>query len=172
MTLPAPTERLHFRTWRPDDLELAVGLWGDPEVARFVYANGLVTRAMIEERLAREIATQDRSGIQYWPIFFRASGEHVGCCGLRPYRPEERIPELGVHIRPAFWRRGLAVEASRAVLDHAFNVLDAPAVFAGHNPANSASRELLARIGFVYTHDELYPPTGLMHPSYLYKRPG
>jgi hypothetical protein len=40
------------------------------------------------------------------------------------------------------------------------------ALFAGHNPANQASRELLARLGFRYTHDELYPPTGLMHPSY------
>jgi len=171
MTAPAPTERLYFRTWQPEDLELAVGLWGDPEVARYVYVNGHVTRAMIEERLAREIATQDRSGIQYWPIFLRAGGAHVGCCGLRPYRPEERIPELGVHIRPAFWRQGLAVEAARAVIEYAFTALDAPAIFAGHNPANAASRSMLLKYGFVYTHDELYPPTGLMHPSYLLRRP-
>ncbi len=25
-------------------------------------------------------------------------------------------------------------------------------------------------LGFRYTHDELYPPTGLLHPSYLLKR--
>jgi RimJ/RimL family protein N-acetyltransferase len=43
-------------------------------------------------------------------------------------------------------------------------------VFAGHNPANTASRGLLARLGFRYTHDELYAPTGLRHPSYLLER--
>jgi [ribosomal protein S5]-alanine N-acetyltransferase len=68
MTTPAPTERLHFRTWQPEDLELAVGLWGDPEVARFIYVNGLVTQAMIADRLAREMDSQAQYGIQYWPI--------------------------------------------------------------------------------------------------------
>ena len=29
---------------------------------------------------------------------------------------------------------------------------------------------MLHRLGFRYTHDELYPPTGLNHPSYLLKR--
>ena len=36
-----------------------------------------------------------------------------------------------------------------------------------HNPGNQASRHLLETLGFRYTHDELYEPTGLMHPSYL-----
>lgn len=160
------TRRLGFRTWRPDDLELAVGLWGDPAVARFIHAGGPPDRAEIERRLTREIATQADHGIQYWPIFLLADGAHVGCCGLRPYRLDEGILELGVHIRPPFWRRGLAVEAARAVVAHAFDRLGARALFAGHNPANVASRGMLRKLGFRYTHDELYAPTGLAHPSY------
>jgi [ribosomal protein S5]-alanine N-acetyltransferase len=31
-------------------------------------------------------------------------------------------------------------------------------------------RQLLAKLGFHYTHDEFYPPTGLQHPSYLLMR--
>jgi hypothetical protein len=30
------SERLRFRTWRPGDVELAMALWGDPEVTRFI----------------------------------------------------------------------------------------------------------------------------------------
>jgi len=163
------SDRLGFRTWRPDDLELAAALWGDPEVTRFIAA-GPLSRAAIEERLAREIATQAEHGLQYWPIFLREDGSHVGCCGLRPYRPEPPVLELGVHIRPGFWRRGFAREAARAVIARAFRERAVGALFAGHNPNNAASRELLAALGFTYTHDELYPPTGLMHPSYLLAR--
>jgi len=163
------SRRLGFRTWRPDDLELAVGLWDDPEVTRFI--GGPPGRAAVAERLERELATQAAHGIQYWPIFLLADGAHVGCCGLRPYRPDERVHELGVHIRPSFWRQGLALEAARAAIAHAFAQLGARALFAGHNPDNAASRALLARLGFRYTHVELYPPTGLMHPSYLLAAP-
>ena len=53
------------------------------------------------------------------------------------------------------------------MLRHAFTVLGADAVFAGHNPRNAASRRTLLKLGFRYTHDEFYPPTGLMHPSYV-----
>ena len=166
-TLPA-SDRLAFRRWRADDLDLAAALWSDPEVTRFI--GGAAPPDAVAARLAAEIASEAEVGFQYWPIFQRSDGAHVGCCGLRPYRPAERIHELGVHILPAFWRRGLALEAARAVIAHAFGPLRARALFAGHNPHNDASRSLLARLGFRYTHDELYPPTGLLHPSYLLER--
>jgi [ribosomal protein S5]-alanine N-acetyltransferase len=159
--------RLGFRLWRDEDLALATELWGDPEVTRWI--GGPLSPAVAADRLAAEIATQAAAGIQYWPIFQLADAAHVGCCGLRPYR--EGTPELGVHIRPAFWRRGFALEAARAVIAHAFGPLGARALFAGHNPHNAASRALLAKLGFRYTHDELYPPTGLLHPSYRLQRP-
>jgi RimJ/RimL family protein N-acetyltransferase len=75
-----------------------------------------------------------------------------------------------VHISSRHWRRGYAFEAASCVVDHAFKVVGAEALFAGHNPANVASRGLLCRLGFVYTHDEFYEPTGLRHPSYLLAR--
>jgi hypothetical protein len=35
---------------------------------------------------------------------------------------------------------------------------------------DTASRALLGKLGFRYTHDELYAPTGLLHPSYRLDR--
>jgi RimJ/RimL family protein N-acetyltransferase len=89
---------------------------------------------------------------------------------LRPYRTDEGIHEVGVHIRPMYWRRGLALEGAKAVIDYAFEVLHARGLFAGHNPSNDASKQMIAKLGFRYTHDELYPPTGLQHKSYLLMR--
>lgn len=54
----------------------------------------------------------------------------------------------------------------------AFEELGAEALFAGHSPDNNASRHLFLKLGFTYTHDERYPPSGRMHPSYLLKSGG
>jgi RimJ/RimL family protein N-acetyltransferase len=159
------SERLGFRPWSETDMELATALWGDPEVTKLI--GGPFSREQVQERLSHEIATMRSHSIQYWPIFLLATDEHVGCCGLRPYKSEEGICEIGVHLRKEYWGAGYAPEATLAVMEYAFSTLGVKGLFAGHNPANEASRRVLEKLGFRYTHDEYYPPTGLNHPSYI-----
>jgi RimJ/RimL family protein N-acetyltransferase len=161
------SRRLVFRIWAKSDLELALGLWGDPQVTRFFDAREKLTPEEVQERLTREIAGQKEDGVQYWPIFLRTSHEHVGCCGLRPYEPSDNIFEIGFHIRTAHWGNGYATEAALRVIDYAFQDIAVDGLFAGHNPDNTASGRLLRKLGFRYTHDEYYAPTGLQHPSYI-----
>jgi ribosomal-protein-alanine N-acetyltransferase len=161
------TSRLGFRTWSEGDFDLALGLWGDPRVTELIDARGRLSPDQVRERLRQEIATEREHGVQYWPIFALGSGEHVGCCGLRPYREREDMLELGFHIRSALWGQGYAAEAARAVIQYAFEVLQVAGLFAGHHPRNEASRHLLGVLGFRYTHDGPYAPTGLNHPSYF-----
>jgi RimJ/RimL family protein N-acetyltransferase len=157
---PDPTSRLEFRRWRSDDLPLALALWGDLRVTALI--GGPFTHEQVVQRLDEEIASERAHGIQYWPLF--ESDRFVGCCGLRPRAPG--VHELGFHLLPAAWGRGLATEAALATIDHAFRVLGVGALFAGHHPDNDASRRLLEKLGFRWTNDELYGPTGRMHPCY------
>jgi ribosomal-protein-alanine N-acetyltransferase len=159
------SSRLGFRQWSIADLPLAVALWGDPEVTRFI--GGPFSSEKILERLQTEIDLFSKHNVQYWPIFLLETREHAGCAGLRPYRVEDRIFELGVHLRPPCWGRGLAEEAARTVITFALEKAGAKALFAGHHPANSTSQHLILKLGFRRTHEEFYPPTGLHHPSYL-----
>jgi ribosomal-protein-alanine N-acetyltransferase len=161
--------RLCFRRWRDTDLQLAVNLWGDPAVTRYIAAQPYTVRD-VQVRLRTEIEAERTHGMQYWPIFLLASGEHVGCCGLRPHASGPQTPELGVHVVSHHWRQGYASEAAARVIEYAFNLDGVQAIFAGHNPENDASRRLLLRLGFAYTGDEFYAPTGLQHPSYLLLR--
>ncbi|OGU54418.1 MAG: GNAT family N-acetyltransferase [Ignavibacteria bacterium RBG_13_36_8] len=161
------SERLGWRLWSKDDFQLAKDLWGNYEVSKFIDTRGELSDDQILEKLKKEIETGNTHGLQYWPIFLLSNNEFVGCCGLRPYDADKRINEIGVHILPSYWRKGFAAEALHKVMDYAFNELKVTALFAGHNPKNDSSRSLLAKIGFRYTHDEFYPPTGLNHPSYL-----
>jgi len=159
------TPRLGFRCWQVDDLSLAHALWGDSQVTRFL--GGPFASDWIGSRLQSEIAMQREHEMQYWPIFLREGGGHVGCCGLRPYDPGLGIPELGFHLRPEYWGLGLAAEAAGAVIEYAFHSLGAQTVFAGHFPQNERSRRVLLKLGFEYQGMKVYPPTGILEPTYL-----
>jgi RimJ/RimL family protein N-acetyltransferase len=161
------SDRLCFRVWHKNDLDLAVGLWGDHNVTRLFDSRGPLSDEQVKNRLYKEIETHASYGYQYWPIFLIETGEHIGCAGLRPYDLEKNTLEIGFHIRSSHWRNGYGSEAAKAVMKYAFNSLNASALFAGHHPQNIASRKLLFSLGFSYTHDEYYEPTGLDHPSYL-----
>ena len=160
------SEYLGFRIWTEDDLSPALQLWGDEKVTQFIDARGKLTGEQVQDRLNKEIQTFKEFGVQYWPVFLLADDRFIGACGLRPYKSEDKIFELGVHVCCASWGKGYAEEACRTVMQHAFKTLGAAELFAGHHPENSASRSLLQKIGFRYTYDEYYEPTGLLHPSY------
>ncbi len=161
------TKRLGFRRWSEEDLDLAVGLWGDFEVTRLFDNRGQLTREQVQQRLFHEITTEQKHTIQYWPIFQLKNELHVGACGLRPYNDKNGILEIGFHICSNQWGNGFATEAARRIIRYAFEDLKVKGLFAGHNPKNGTSKHLLTKLGFRYTHNEYYEPTGLEHPSYL-----
>src|SRR2546425_3645278 len=87
------TPRLGFRQWSINDLPLALDLWGDPEVSRFL--GGPFSPEAIEEKLTKEIATLGSHQIQYWPIFLLANNHHVGGAGFGPDKPQKTVFQLG-----------------------------------------------------------------------------
>lgn len=178
-SIPHSTARLTFRRWSEADLPFAKALFGDPRVTALV--GGPFDDAAVAARLATELANQRDHGIAYWPILLYGSKE-IGCCGLKPRLPPPRsgpetgpappaaraprVYELGFYLLPPYWGQGFAVEAGASVIAHAFDLLGATALFAGHHPDNEGSQHTLEKLGFRYTHHELYPPTGLEHPGY------
>jgi len=163
------SQRLGFRWWSQADLPLARELWGDLEVTKFF--GGPFPEEEIQHRLQVELDRAAAHNFQYWPMHLVDGGEFVGCCGLRPYKLDERMPELGFHLRPKYWGRGLALEAAKAVIRYAFETVRAKALCAGHHPDNINSKKVLARLGFQYTHDEFFPALGINIPYYLLYTP-
>jgi ribosomal-protein-alanine N-acetyltransferase len=151
--------RLSFRPWTLEDFPLALSLWGDADVTHFF--GGPMTQDGVRTRLALEIEREARLGIQYWPIFLRGSGEFAGCAGLRPWRDDPAVREAGVHIMRSLWGQRLGEEALRAVIEHGVGTLGLRAMTAGHGAEHSNSQALLLRVGFRYTHDELWGPKRL-----------
>lgn len=160
------TTRIGFSMWNDADLELAVQLWGEENVTRFICSSGTFTQRDIRKRLEVEISNGERFSIQYWPIFELTSGELIGCYGLRPFKSETGMYEMGFHLRSKYWGKGYAFEAGKEVINYSFSVLKAIKLYAGHHPENINSEKLLKKLGFQYIGKNFYEPTGLFHPSY------
>jgi ribosomal-protein-alanine N-acetyltransferase len=159
------SSHIGFRAWSLDDMDLAVELWDDPEVTKFI--GGPFSKTQIHGKLVTEMKILRLHHIQYWPIFLLETGKFIGCCGLRPYQPTERIYEIGFHIKSSMWNKRYASEAAQAVIEYAFGPFKATALFAGHHPENDASKYLLEKLGFHYAYEEYYEPTRQYHPSYM-----
>jgi len=161
------SERIGFSVWNKENEQQANLLWGNKEVTKYISATGKMTEKEILERLDKEVDTYSKYMIQYFPVYVKENTEFIGCCGLRPYKKEKKIAEVGAHLLPEYWGEGYAKEACMRIIKYAFETLSFETIFAGHNPNNLESAKLLKKLGFVYSHDEYYAPTGLKHPSYL-----
>ncbi len=83
-----------------------------------------------------------------WLVVARESNQAIGWVSLRVGDGGRGTAEIGYSILATHRGTGYASEASRAVVDFAFERSDLRQVDACCVPANAASRRLLARIGF------------------------
>lgn len=156
MATPPPTRRLAFREMTPDDLDDLSLLLGDPEVL-WVYPHPYSrdeARSWIEwnARLYREM------GFGLWYLTLLETGEFVGECGLTPQSVEGVTEiEVGYHIRPAFWGRGLATEAAEACRVFARDVAGLDRLVAYIDPRNIASQRVAGKIGLTFEREAKVP---------------
>ena len=121
MPCPPPTARLDFREMTPADLDVMATLLGDP-VVMWVYPHPY-SREDVLDWIEKTVALYRTRGFGLWLLTLRETGEFVGECGLVPQVVEGRDEvEVGYHIRPEFWGRGLATEAVTACRDFARDV--------------------------------------------------
>jgi RimJ/RimL family protein N-acetyltransferase len=152
------TERLRVRRLTEADDAHLFALDHDPDVLRYIPLQPHPNReGYLRDILDRFMPYYDRHPqLGVWAVEEEAAGTFVGCFCLRRgideadaallrYRPGEM--EIGYRLRRAAWGKGYATEAARAVLWHAFAVLEAPCVVAVVASANTASVRVLEKAG-------------------------
>ena len=79
----------------------------------------------------------------------------IGCVGLL-FHPDtnhwwgEGAVELGYWIAEEYWGNGYAVEASKRLIEHAFDDLDIQEIYASYRIENNQSKRVLEKLGFEY----------------------
>ena len=140
------TKRLVLRPWLFDDVPDVLSYAVDEEWGRYLP----VPRPYGETDARRFVATQvllDRAQHASWSM--RHDGHGVGGINIR-FSGEFRIGEVGYSVARALWGRGLATEASEAVITHAFEAYpQLMRVRAMADARNVGSHRVLEKIGML-----------------------
>lgn len=119
----AETDRLVIRPWRPDEADRMFDLLSRSEV---VQGFGPAAKPMQRrdeavafiERYAAGLAADPRFG--YWAAAERSSGIPAGTVVLKRLPDGDGEVEIGWHLHPDSWGKGLASEAAGALLARGF----------------------------------------------------
>src|SRR5436309_12479199 len=109
------TQRLVLRPVAEADFEDLCGLYGDPDVMRYLAQGHPLTREQTREWLDRMLAHWQEKGFGMWAVFDRDGVEFVGRCGLATTH-NLGAPELAYKFHRHTWGHGLATEACRRVV--------------------------------------------------------
>ena len=140
------TERLVLRAPRLGDAKTVAALANDRQIAENT------ARIPHPYRLADAkdwIAGANKNPDEQHYVITLANGALIGACGLE--LRDGPVPAIGYWLGQAFWRKGFATEAVRALIDHAFGNLDHEELHASARVTNPASRHVLEKCGFQWT---------------------
>jgi RimJ/RimL family protein N-acetyltransferase len=142
-SLPADTERLHFRRLGVEDVDDLVVMHEDPLVARFMGTRDPAWFERYIDIVAEEWADRGHGRVA---VVERESGRFVGRSGLKHW-PQFDETEVGWALHASARGRGYATEAGAASLGWGFEQLGLLYVTANIQPANVASIRVAERLG-------------------------
>jgi RimJ/RimL family protein N-acetyltransferase len=158
------TERLRLRPWRAaDDLPALAALNADADVMRWVAPNRPLRGDESAALLARVEAHWREHGYGLWAVEPREEG--AGCIGFAGLAVPAFLPavlpavEVGWRLDRAWWGRGLATEAARASIAHAFGTLGLRCVVSIIDAGNARSLRVADKLGMRPGRDRLHPVT-------------
>jgi RimJ/RimL family protein N-acetyltransferase len=87
-------------------------------------------------------------GFGLWAVILKETGDFLGDCGITMQTIDgEPFPEIGYHIKKAYWNRGFATEAAKACRDYAFEVLGYEEIYSYMTIHNTPSRRIAEKVG-------------------------
>lgn len=143
------TAHLTLRPFAADDLEDLHRLWTHPGVRKYLWDDKVISVDRAKEEIDASLGRFEQHGFGHWALFPTNERKLIGFCGLKPWA-EPATAELLYAVAPACWGRGLAVEASRAVLRFGFEDQGLKQVWAGADPPNAASFRVMEKLGMSF----------------------
>lgn len=144
------TERLTLREAKLDDAEFVLELLNEPSYIRFVADRGLRTvedaAGYITEKF---LPSYEQHGFGFYIVDLKVDGTSIGICGLAKREMMEHV-DIGYSFLQRYWGQGYALEAARAMMNHARDVLGLQRVVAFTAIDNEASAKLLEKLGLRY----------------------
>ncbi|MCX2779173.1 GNAT family N-acetyltransferase [Microbulbifer thermotolerans] len=144
--IPLQTQRLTLRQLTQEDAPLMLAVLNDPDFLRNVGDRGVRTEADARRYIADGImAMYRRRGFGLYKVELK-DGTPLGVCGLLK-REGLGAPDIGFALLPEYRRQGYTLEAARAVMRYARDVIGLTRIVAIALPNNTPSLRLLEKLG-------------------------
>jgi len=142
------TSRLSLRWIRSEDVDDFYAVYSNPEVMRYWSTPPLTNRDATSKLIDEIHEGIERDDMLKWGIALRSNDKLIGSVTLFHIDLTHRRAEIGYAQCREYWGQGYMQEALRAVLNHAFVMLNLHRIEADVDPRNAASVRTLERLGF------------------------
>lgn len=148
------TERLYFREFTIEDAQLLIDLNMNPNVVRYTGDGEVKGLEEAKHILTDIIFPQYLNKMGRWAVHLKSTDEFIGWCGLK-YIADANEIDLGYRFFEKHWSKGFATEAAQAIMDHGINTLKLKNIIALAAKKNTASINVLKKLGMVYLEDNM-----------------
>lgn len=162
--MPGPVfrhgERVDLHTIEREDLDFLQAQINDPAVRRYLTVRTPINHEQEEDWFESQVSGGDR-------VTLLVVGEDgpSGTVSIGPQHDPDGNAELGIWIREADWGKGYGTEASRLLVDYAFDELRLHRVFARVYEGNEGSKRIWEKLGF--RHESVHREAAFMHGEYV-----
>lgn len=140
------TERLILKKMSDDDFDDLAQMLKDPDV---MYAwEHKFSDEEVYDWIHKNISFYEQYGYSYFLAFDKKSDKVIGQIGiLQDNIRGVEYTEVGYILKKEFWGLGYAYEGAKALIEYAFEHLNAELVIAEIRPNNLRSRSVAERLG-------------------------
>jgi ribosomal-protein-alanine N-acetyltransferase len=142
-------DRLTLRQLSIDDQQSIFALRSDAEINKYL---GRQTSKTIEDAIDFINMISDnmkKNNSIYWAITLTQTKTFVGTICLFDFSSEKKSCEIGYELMTKFQGQGIMQEATRKVIDYAFQVLQFQEIVAFTHNDNQHSTKLLTKFNFI-----------------------
>lgn len=145
------TERLILRRFEYTDDDAMLRYWISDEKLQALYSEpAYTTKEAVRELLDKYIGSYEREDYYRWAVILKENGECIGQIAYFLVDSKNHFAEIEYCIGSAFQCRGLATEATKAIIRYGFDSINLHKVQICHKSINIPSRSVIKKCGFTY----------------------
>ena len=154
------TKRLLIRKFESKDFKQLYNLDSNPLVHKYLYNSPMKSYAEAKEYIQAQLNQYENYGVGRLAVLDKKNN-FIGWAGLKfsdlMINNKTNFYDLGYRLKPNQWGKGIATEASKAILDYYKNLKNICGIA---SVENIASNKVLIKSGFFYVNKFIDPING------------
>ena len=143
-TMKIETKRLILRRFRYTDDDAMLKYWiSDPKIQSLYSEPVYCTKQEVKELLDNYISSYEKNDFYRWAITLKETDECIGQIAYFLVDDHNHFAEIEYCIGSLFQRKGLATEATKAVIQYGFDQINLHKVQICHKSINLPSRKVI-----------------------------